>query len=153
MSAVCLIDTSILLEILNVPNKASNFEVISNELLDKNNNGELLFLPMATILETGNHIAQNGDGRQRRACALEFVDLVDRALREEPPFIPIHFLDQDQLKRWLNDFPDSATNEVTLGDMSIIHDWERLCMQNKGRTVYIWSLDAHLSSHNRSPVI
>lgn len=58
MGAICLIDTSIFLEILNVPHKASQSELIFQELKEKIEAGESLFLPMATILETGNHIAK-----------------------------------------------------------------------------------------------
>lgn len=65
MSAICLIDTTIFLEILDVPRKATRHEHMILELQRKMEDGETLFLPMATILETGNHIAQNGDGRQR----------------------------------------------------------------------------------------
>nr|WP_232023833.1 hypothetical protein [Microcystis viridis] len=49
---------------------------ILQELKEKIKAGESLFLPMATILETGNHIAQNGDGNQRRTCAEKFVNQV-----------------------------------------------------------------------------
>ena len=80
MSAICLIDTSIFLEILDVPRKATRSEQVIQELKGKIENDEILFLPMATILETGNHIAQNGDGDQRRACALKFVSLVQNAM-------------------------------------------------------------------------
>ena len=69
MKAVCLVDTSIFIEILNVPNKATRHTEVLAELERKLDNTEFLFLPMATVLETGNHIAQNGDGNQRRKCA------------------------------------------------------------------------------------
>jgi hypothetical protein len=46
---------------------------------------------VATILETGNHIAQNGDGNQRRICAEKFVDQVTQALEGKSPFTPINF--------------------------------------------------------------
>lgn len=47
MGAICLIDTSIFLEILNVPQKASQSELIFQELKEKIKAGESLFLPMA----------------------------------------------------------------------------------------------------------
>lgn len=85
MGAICLIDTSIFLEILNVPKKANQSESIFQELEEKIKAGESLFLPMATILETGNHIAQNGDGNQRRTCAEKFVNQVTQALEGKSP--------------------------------------------------------------------
>jgi hypothetical protein len=86
MSVICLIDTSIFVEILDVPRMAADHELVILELQAKIENEESLFLPMATILETGNHIAQNGDGRQRRVCALNFVTQVEKALRGHSPF-------------------------------------------------------------------
>lgn len=97
MSAICLIDTTIMVEILNVPRKAGLHKEVLSELETKIQNKETLFLPMATILETGNHIAQNGDGNQRRNCAQKFVDQVQKALNGESPFKPISFLTEIQL--------------------------------------------------------
>ena len=146
MSAICLIDTSILVEILNVPRKAVLYEKVWSELETKIRNKETLFLPMATILETGNHIAQNGNGNQRRTCAQKFVSQVQKALNGESPFRPISFLTDKQLQHWLNEFPESAMRGSGLGDLAIVHDFYRTCEQNPRRRVYIWSLDEHLSS-------
>lgn len=151
MGAICLIDTSIFVEVLNVPQKANQHQLILQLLAEKIKANESLFLPMATILETGNHIAQNGDGNQRRACAVKFVQQVQKALKGESPFKPIRFLQQDDLPQWLMEFPDSAMRGSGLGDLSIIHDWQKLCTQNQGRCVYIWSLDDHLKNYSQQP--
>lgn len=153
MSAICLIDTSIFVEILNVPNMASSREEVVKELEAKIERRESLFLPMATIIETGNHIARNGDGQQRRRCAERFVEQVDKALKGESPFKPVAFLSQEQLRNWLSEFPDSAMRGTGLGDLSIIHDFHRVCSQNLGRKVYIWSLDDHLLGFQCDPRI
>jgi hypothetical protein len=150
MTAICLIDTSIFVEILNVPSKASQHEVIVEQLGQKITNREELFLPMATIMETGNHIGQNGDGTLRRQCAVRFVEQVNQALEGSSPFKPISFLKPDELKQWLGEFTDHAMRGSGLGDLSIIHDWQRLCAQNPSRRVYIWSLDAHLAGHDQA---
>jgi hypothetical protein len=118
---------------------------IMDELSFRIEEGESMFLPMATVLETGNHIAQNGDGNLRRQCTTRFVDQVQLALNGKSPFTPINFLEQEDMQRWLDEFPDWAMQGSGLGDLSIVHDWRRLCQQNQGRRVYIWSLDAHLS--------
>ena len=145
MSAICLIDTTIFLEILDVPRKVTRHEHVILELQGKIENDETLFLPMATILETGNHIAQNGDGRQRRGCALNFVSQIQDALNGKSPFKPISFLEKEHLQEWLSEFPDSAMRGNSLGDLSIIHDFKRLCRQSPRREIYIWSQDSHLS--------
>jgi hypothetical protein len=153
MSAICLIDTSIFLEILEAPNMASRRLNILAQLEEKIEQGESLFLPMATIFETGNHIAQNGDGRQRRGCAEKFVRQVEKALKGASPFKPISFLTQEQLQQWLSEFPDSAMRGSGIGDLSIIHDFHRVCAQSPLRRVYIWSLDDHLRGYSREQKI
>ncbi len=151
MSAVCLIDTSVFVELLNVPNRAGHHAETLAALRQRVIVQESLFLPMATLLETGNHIGQNGDGGARRACAQRFVQQVSAALEGRSPFKPLHFLQADALKAWLNEFPDHAATGSGLGDLSIVHDWHRLCQQNRARRVYIWSLDRHLAAYDRPP--
>jgi hypothetical protein len=149
VTAICLIDTTIFVEVLNVPHLANYNAQTLQSLQHKIEANESLFLPMATILETGNHIAQNGDGHIRRQCAERFVDQVNKALEGASPFKPISFLKLEDLQLWLAEFPDSAMRNRGLGDLSIIHDWQRLCRQNTGRRVYIWSLDDHLGAYNK----
>lgn len=153
MRAICLMDTTVFVEFLEVPAKSSQSHEIVTDVRKKVELGEKLFLPMATILETGNHISQNGDGRQRRRCAERFVKQVTFAIDGQSPFTPINFLEADDMRNWLFEFPDSAMQETGLGDLSIIHDWKRQCERNQGRRVYIWSLDNHLQGYdtNTSP--
>lgn len=153
MRAVCLIDTSVFDEILNIPFKASRHAEIMESLKKKVSDSEALFLPMATILESGNHVGQNGDGRQRRECATRFVKLVKDAIEGNAPFKPLSFLDREQMVQWLDKFPDHVGIGSGLGDLSIIQDWERECQKNPGRRVYIWTLDSHLIAYDREPLI
>lgn len=149
MSAICLMDTSVFVEILRVPGMDSHHAEVVEELEERITREDSLFLPMATILETGNHIGQHGDGRERRACAQRFVHQVAMALDGQSPFKPINFLEAEQLQAWLAEFPDHAGRGSGLGDLSIIHDWQRLCEQNPRRRVTIWSLDQHLAGYDR----
>jgi predicted nucleic acid-binding protein len=151
MKAICLVDTSIFVEIINVPLRAKRHEEIIDGLTEKLKDKETLFLPMATILETGNHISRYGDGSARRKCAERFVAQVRKAVAGESPFTPINFLEANDLHKWLTDFPDEAMQGMGLGDLSIKFDWERLCEQNHGRRVYIWSLDSHLRWCDNAP--
>ena len=149
MKSVCLIDTSVFLEILNVPGKAGMHGLIIRELEEKIRDGEGLFLPMATIFETGNHIGQNGDGSQRRDCALKFVAQVELAIDRKSPFVPLNFVEASVMRAWLAEFPNWARDGSGLGDLSIVHDWQRLCQQNKARRVYIWTHDTtHLAGYD-----
>ena len=148
MKAIVLVDTSIFCEILEVPNMCSRVEPTRAELRQRLERGELLLLPLATIIETGNHIAQNGDGRQRRQAAERFAAQVMKALDGISPFHPTSPMDLDALKTWLGEFPDYAMHGVGLADLSIIKEWERQRDLNQARRVLIWSLDKHLSGYD-----
>ena len=87
--SICLLDTSVFVEFLNVPNMNTRHAEICDELKQKIRDGEFLFLPLATILDLGNHIVQNGNGTQRRKIAVFFVEQVQLALEGKSPFTPI----------------------------------------------------------------
>lgn len=147
--SICLIDTSVFVEILDVPNLNDHRQEIMQLLSQKIRDGESLLLPLATILETGNHIAQNGNGDQKRKTAVFFVKEVTRALQGATPFKPISLHDRGDIAKWLEKFPNYAMSSRSLGDLSIIHDWEKMCAIARKHRVYIWSLDEHLASYDR----
>jgi hypothetical protein len=148
---ICLIDTSILCEFLEVPNHCARAGEIAAELRLKIEHGETLLLPMSSILETGNHIGQNGDGRQRRAAAERFVELVEQAIRGATPFTPTPFFEPEQLLTWLREFPDWVGHGSGFADLTIAQEFHRQRALNPLRRVYIWSLDRHLSSFDFTP--
>jgi hypothetical protein len=112
--SICLIDTSILCEFLGVPNLSESSAEIAAEMSAKIERRESLLLPMSTILETGNHIGKNGDGRQRRSTAQRFVLLVQQAIRGETPFTPTPFFETEALLLWIEEFPGWAMRTDTL---------------------------------------
>lgn len=148
--AICLVDTSVLLEILEVPGKCGNQQSILDDLKTKIKDKEVLFLPMATIIETGNHVAQNGDGNQRRKCAAGFVQFVQDALDGKSPFQPIKFIENEQLHEIISQFTDYAMKGISLGDACIIDDYERLCERHRHKTIYVWALDGDLLSYRQT---
>ena len=148
MKAICLIDTSVFVEILGIPTMNDHPEVL-DQLKDKISQEEKLFLPMATIIETGNHIAQKGD----RSHALDFVERVQLAISGTDYFAPVESFSIERLQQCIADFPNNAVRGVSLGDLSIIQDWQRQCDKNQGRTVYIWSLDTHLKGYCREATV
>src|SRR5690625_2447458 len=86
MSAICIIDTSVFCNILGVPNRNQRRAQSLKELRDHFDSGNTLLLPLATIYETGNHIAQQGDGRTRRRVSELFVQQVKVSLEGGSPF-------------------------------------------------------------------
>ena len=149
--SICLVDTSILCELFEVPNRCRDAAGVLDEMSRKVERKESLLLPMSTILETGNHIGQNGDGRQRRRTAKTFVDLIQKAIRGETPFTPTPFFEIEALLEWIGEFPDWANRGSGLGDLTILKEFHRQCALNRQRRVYIWSIDGHLSCYDRLP--
>jgi len=155
--SVCLIDTSIFCELLAVPNMNRRHREMVEQLAERLKAQETLLLPMTTILETGNHIGQNGDGRQRRQAAERFVAQVRLALQGQSPFTPTPLFLREELGGWLGEFPDWAMRSDSrgkgsgLGDLSIVKAFERQCVLTPSRRVYIWSLDEQLAHYERTP--
>lgn len=151
MSNVVIVDTSVLLNVLDVPSFNQDRERVLAQFGRLVDADASFLLPLATIFETGDHIADLPDGRQRRRYAEEFRATIREALKGEAPWVLIRFPDGRQLARWLDDFPDYAMRGPDLSDLSIIKAWETECARHKGRRVRIWALDGHLQSYDRVP--
>lgn len=154
---IALVDTSVFCELLEVPNMCSEHKSYLKMFNGRIKGGERFLLPMATLLETGNHIGQNGAGGQRRKAAERFAGLVTQAIAGDTPFTATRFVDPETLAAWLGELPGWVTRAGAkgkgsgLGDLSIYHEWSHQCELHPRRRVYIWSKDAHLSSYDRSP--
>ncbi len=161
MSAIVLLDTSVYLNILDVPEFNQDRVTILEDFANKVADRDHFLLPLATILETGNHIADLHGGGNRRRFAQKLVDDVTSALTGEAPYRPTQFPKREEFLEWLGEFPNCAmrsklsrrTREegVSLSDLSIIKEWERMCSLNSMSRVLIWSLDSDLLAHDRVP--
>jgi hypothetical protein len=148
---IVIIDTSVFVEILAVPGKSQAVEEIRAELGGWIESDAALLLPMAVIIETGNHIAQVSNGGKRRRAAKGFVERVQEALDGESPFEPTPSFDVDALREWLPSFVQRATAGIGMADASLIELWEQQRALNPARRVLIWSLDDDLSSYDTGP--
>ena len=149
MSAIVIVDTSVLLNILDVPGRNQDRAAALNRLGELIEAGDHLFIPMAAIVEVGNHIAHVGNGAHRRAAAERFVQEVRRALSNEAPWKPINFPSNQEVLSWLDAFPDSATQGIGMGDLSIKMEWEELCKRHTMSRVWVWALDGDLAGLDR----
>ncbi len=149
MSDIVLVDTSVLLNVLDVPGRNQNRNAVLDELSFLVDATDHLFIPMAAIIEVGNHIAQMaGDGRLRRQAAKRFVTLVRDALGGIAPWRPMNFPSDEHLLAWLADFPDCAMRQMGMGDLSIQKEWAELCKKHPMTRVRIWTLDGDLAGHD-----
>jgi hypothetical protein len=159
MSSICLIDTCVFLNILNVPNRNQDRHSVLKDYMTYIEAGCLFILPMATILETGNHVAQNGDGTIRRKTAIRFVESVKAAFKEQPPWRLSQFPNTAEVLLWIDRFPDLAGQNkapdkqegTSFGDLSIIEEFHKSCKKNSMSEVFIWSLDSDLKTHHHIP--
>jgi hypothetical protein len=157
MSSVCLIDTSVFLNLLDVPNRNQAHKLVLQDYQIYEKSGCIFFLPMATIIETGNHIAQNGDGNIRRKNASWFVEQVKAAFNGEVPWTPSQFPQKEEILLWIDQFPELAGKNkapnkqegTSFGDLSIIQEFHKACNRFPMTEVFIWSLDSDLKTYHQ----
>lgn len=145
---VHFIDTSILCNILKIPGKCQDYEKVTTEFKNLvNNSFNRLLLPLATIIETGNHIAHVSDGTQRKNLAKKFEELLVKTADNEAPWEYYRFdISQEQLKDIATDFPNKALSlRMGVGDLSIIQAYNKYKEDIPvDGTIRIWSMDSHL---------
>lgn len=157
MSEIVLLDTSVYLNVLDVPGRNQQRAEILGAFREKVEKENYFLLPMGTVWETGNHISRLADGGRRREYALKLASEVSRAFNGDLPYRPTYFPEREQFLAWLRDFPDFAqrnkspdktTEGVSLTDLSIIKEWERTRHLHPGWRVTIWSLDADMAAYS-----
>ena len=154
------VDTSILLEILDVPGKAQHSAETKAKLRRRVEDGRQLILPTAAVIETGNHIHHLADGAQRRRCALDFAELLELSARGEAPWT-LHDAtwDVELLDRLRTgcatgaDLAEHATrgrsSGLGTGDMSILAErdlYRERRVDPRSVDVRVWSVDRLLAS-------
>ena len=160
MSAIWLLDTSIYLNVLDVPGFSQHREAVLEQFRERVHARHRFLLPLASIWETGNHIAHVPEGGARYRLAQKFVADVQAALDGKAPYTPTHFPGRDTFAGWLSAFPefakrnksaDKSREGTSLADVSLIKEWEQICERSPGWQVGIWSLDADLQGYDRLP--
>jgi len=149
VSSIVIVDTSVLLNIMDVPGRNQHKGAVLHRLGELIEADDHLFIPMAAIVEVGNHIAQVKNGAHRRAAAQRFVKEVRSALQDEAPWKPINFPSNRHVLSWLDAFPDAATQGIGMGDLSIKKEWEELCRRHRMSRVWVWTLDDDLTGLDR----
>lgn len=144
---IWIIDTSVFLNVLDVPQFNQDREDVLEHLELRINNGDTFLLPITSEIEAGNHIARINNGNQRQIFAQKFSDQVLASIEGESPWKPLEYPEADDIKKWLADFPNSAQAGMGLGDHIIMKQWEGQCSRFGAYVVKIWSLDTHLQGY------
>jgi hypothetical protein len=148
MSDIVIVDTNVFVCILDLPGEdTTRRDDVMAEFRDSIRRGDFLLLPISSIIETGNWVARVSDGQLRRKHAARFVKEVLRSLRGESPFRAIQLLDNEELLKWIAEFPEYAMRDLEMADFTLIKEAERQRVQNPHRRVRIWSLDGGLAGY------
>lgn len=145
---VHFIDTSVFLNILNVPGRNERHEAVMGELKDllEHKDANVLILPFATIIETGNHIAHCDNGNQRRRAAEKFRECIQKTVNNQAPWQYYgNQLTAEDLGQICKEFPDFAMRGEGFGDLSIIRAYQKYKEETPAiHRIRIWSVDRHL---------
>ena len=127
--SVLIIDTSILCVWLKIPGMDRcgkdedpwDFERVDREIKAHIDCKFTLVLPLASIIETGNHIAHAPHNRRERASDL--AEMMRKAADEKSPWAA--FRDQhelwspENLNKLADEWPDLAAQKLAIGDATI----------------------------------
>jgi hypothetical protein len=155
VAQVHFVDTSILLELLAVPGKSQQPGPVKQRLDELLSLGTQLVLPIAAVIETGNHIVQLPDGTSRRSCAERFVALLRMTAAERLPWV-LHTVAWDE--RMLTKLCDgtamtgpfvdlAGAGVIGTGDLAILAECESYAERTAHVEVKVWTLDERLAAY------
>jgi hypothetical protein len=144
---IWIVDTSVFLNVLNVPGRNQDREAVLAQFKKRAVNKDWFLLPFASIVETGNHIAQlSGDNKFR--FAQHFEQEVRKTIEGDSPWKPMDFPEKTHVLSWLTDFPQNSAKGIGFADHSIIKQWERQCDLMPQYSVRIWAIDSDLQGYS-----
>lgn len=155
---IAFIDTGVLVEILAVPGLSAEPDAFKRELRERFAAGQKFVLPVATIIETGNHINQvKGANADRHAAAKRFDDLLRSAIAGRDPFVARELVwDAALLTEILagdstgSTFVEqAAAGHFGTGDLSILVERDRFVEQSvySRADVEIWTNEELLGAY------
>ncbi|MBW4568981.1 MAG: hypothetical protein KME31_13445 [Tolypothrix carrinoi HA7290-LM1] len=131
MKKVLIIDTCLLCVWLKVPGMEScgsdndvwDFQRVNQKIQAEIAISTILVLPLAVVVETGNHIAQAK--AKQYETAQEFAKIMTFAADETTPWAAfgeqIVLWEGEQLKKLAAEFPENAKQKTSMGDASIVN--------------------------------
>jgi len=129
MRRVVVFDTSVLCVLLAVPGKDTcgpdddfwDQERVDSLIREEKSQRSVFVLPLATIIETGNHIAQAR--RRRLETAQALMALLEMSLNEEEPWAAFsqqaELWGEERMRRLIEEWPTLSQSALSLGDATI----------------------------------
>ena len=129
MKKVVVLDTSILCVWLQIPGKETcgpkgewTYDKVKQKIESEIESDSTLVLPFASVIETGNHIAQAHGDRHRAVNA--FADHIENAMNGNSPWATFgnqsQLLNDAPLKKLLSKWRQSAIAGQSIGDAMIV---------------------------------
>ncbi len=84
VAEVVFLDSSVLLNVLNVPGKNGERDEVLDTFTQLRRAAATLVIPIAAVIEVGNHLAQLG-GRERQDRGQRFADFLRASLEGRAP--------------------------------------------------------------------
>lgn len=150
---VRFVDTSVLCNLIDVPGRNQQRDRVQEEFTELVGEGRTRFvIPVTSIIETGNHIANAGG--DRRGAAERLRRFLELAASEEPPW-QLHavtwdagFLDAlragDGTGMPMTDHLGNGT--MGTGDLAILCERDAFRARTHFRAVEIWTLEANMAA-------
>lgn len=156
MRRIVFLDTSVLTNVLDVPGKNGERDVVVPRFRELAKDGSTLIIPIAAVIEVGNHIAQlPGDARRDRSH--RFESFLRQSLDGKPPWVVSGAIwDIEFLRELVEGHPRRpsmvtlCTAQVGTGDGSILLEVERFRQRSdvpSAIPIELWSLDGGLAAH------
>lgn len=164
MSKVLVIDTSMLCCWLQVPGKETcgtqddtwDFERVNTKIQAEIEEKTTFVIPLAAIIETGNHIAQSKTG-DRYQVAVKFADIMRKTADNQSPWAAFdeqaHFWGGDGLKQLADQFPEKASQGISIGDLTIKTVADYYAKMGSKIGVEIFTGDAGLKAYQPTPPV
>lgn len=113
-----------------------------------------LLLPVTAVIETGNHIAQLSDGRQRRTCADKFAGVLRMVVEGKAPWT-LNEVEWDAAHLGAliaggstgSTLVEHACNRLGCGDLNILIERDRYLARTSGVEATVWTLDELLGAY------
>lgn len=155
MKETRFIDTSILLEILEVPGKCNNSKTIQAEFAHFAQQSQAtIIMPISVLIETGNHVNHiKSNPKCKKKSVEKFNDILAMFIKNKSPWSFYGYdFKEDDIKRIAERYGRSVFSGIGIGDIFIIDSYnayvDHLKMdKHQNHKIKIWSLDKHLSSH------
>lgn len=159
MPRYLIIDTSILCVYLRVPLMTTcgraddvwTFDRVTTVIEQAKGRNTSLVLPLATLIETGNHISQI-KGHDILPYAEALASLIQDSVNSVNPWdafsVQSELWNTEELQRYAEEWPQMATQKISLGDASIVRVAEYL---NQIGNVEIFTGDGGLRALSPPP--